>query len=429
MAVEIKKLENSNVEFVITLEGAEVKTMRNKILGRLAKEVELPGFRKGKAPLSTIETKFAHVLKEEVAEEVLKQNFVNIIKENNIQPVDYVNTKAVELTEDKFVGTFVVDVYPEVTLGDYKGLEIAKAEAVVLEDAIEKEIEVLVDRASKLVEAEEGYRAQLNDTVTLDFEGFVDGIAFEGGKAEGYALQLGSKSFIDTFEDQLAGYAVGQEGEINVSFPTEYFKEELAGKPAMFKVKVTGIKKLEKPALDDEFAKDSGFDSLEDLKAKKQEEIKAKEEQRVESEFKNSLINQVMDNATVIIPNSMIAREVSNRIGEFENSLKQQGANMDMYLKMTGMSIDGIREQIKPMAEARVKRDIVLSKVAQAEGITTTEEEVTAKVAEIAEMYKMEVEKFKNELVKSKSYDNFIENLKVDIELEKTIDFLVANVK
>ena len=136
-----------------------------------------------------------------------------------------------------------------------------------------------------------------------------------------------------------------------------------------------------------------------------------------------------MDNATVIIPNSMIAREVSNRIAEFENSLKQQGANMDMYLKMTGMSIDGIREQIKPMAEARVKRDIVLSKVAQAEGITTTEEEVTAKVAEIAEMYKMEVEKFKNELVKSKSYDNFIENLKVDIELEKTIDFLVANVK
>ena len=241
MAVEIKKLQNSNVEFVITLEGAEVKTMRTKVLGSIAREVELPGFRKGKAPLSTVEAKFAHALKEEVSELVLKQNFETIIKENELKPVDYVRTMSVELTEDKFVGTFIVDVYPEVTLGDYKGIEAAKEEAKVTEDAVNAEIQTLLDRGAKLVEAEEGYRAQLEDTVTLDFEGFVDGVAFEGGKAEAYALQLGSKSFIDTFEDQLVGYAVGQEGDINVSFPTEYFKEELAGKPALFKVKVTAI--------------------------------------------------------------------------------------------------------------------------------------------------------------------------------------------
>lgn len=429
MAVEIKKLQNSNVEFVITLEGTEVTSMKSKVLGSIAREVELPGFRKGKAPLSTVEAKFAHVVKEEMAELVLKQNFETIIKDNQLKPVDYVRTVSVVLNEDKFVGTFLVDVYPEVTLGEYKGIEATKEEAKVTEDAINAEIQTLLDRGAKLVEAEEGYRAQLDDTITLDFEGFVDGVAFEGGKAEGYALQLGSKSFIDTFEEQLVGYAVGQEGEVNVSFPAEYFKEELAGKPAMFKVKVTAIKKLEKPALDDEFAKDNGFDSLDDLKAKKTEELTTKENNRVESEFKNAIITKVIENASTIIPESMIVREINNRIAEFENSLKAQGANLDMYLQMSGLNIDGIAAQIRPMAEGRVRRDIVLAKVAEAEGITVSDEEVEAKMAEVAKLYNMDSDKLKAELVKAKNFENFVENLKIDIELQKTIDFLVANVK
>ena len=429
MAVEIKKLQNSNVEFVITLVGAEVKTMRTKVLGSIAREVELPGFRKGKAPLSTVEAKFAHALKEEVSELVLKQNFETIIKENELKPVDYVRTMSVELTEDKFVGTFIVDVYPEVTLGDYKGIEAAKEEAKVTEDAVNAEIQTLLDRGAKLVEAEEGYRAQLEDTVTLDFEGFVDGVAFEGGKAEAYALQLGSKSFIDTFEDQLVGYAVGQEGDINVSFPTEYFKEELAGKPALFKVKVTAIKKLAKPVLDDEFAKDNGFDDLADLKAKKADELTVKENNRVESEFKNAIISKVIENASVIIPESMIIREINNRLAEFENSLKQQGANLEMYLQMSGLNMDGIVAQIRPMADGRVRRDIILAAVAAAEGITVSDEETDAKMADVAKLYNMDADKLKTELIKAKNFENFVENLKVDIEIQKTIDFLVANVK
>ena len=429
MAVEIKKLQNSNVEFVITLEGAEVKTMRTKVLGSIAREVELPGFRKGKAPLSTVEAKFAHALKEEVSELVLKQNFETIIKENELKPVDYVRTMSVELTEDKFVGTFIVDVYPEVTLGDYKGIEAAKEEAKVTEDAVNAEIQTLLDRGAKLVEAEEGYRAQLEDTVTLDFEGFVDGVAFEGGKAEAYALQLGSKSFIDTFEDQLVGYAVGQEGDINVSFPTEYFKEELAGKPALFKVKVTAIKKLAKPVLDDEFAKDNGFDDLADLKAKKADELTVKENNRVESEFKNAIISKVIENASVIIPESMIIREINNRLAEFENSLKQQGANLEMYLQMSGLNMDGIVAQIRPMADGRVRRDIILAAVAAAEGITVSDEETDAKMADVAKLYNMDADKLKTELIKAENFENFVENLKVDIEIQKTIDFLVANVK
>jgi len=429
MAVAINKLQNSNVEFVITLEGQEIKPLRAKVLQSIAREVELPGFRKGKAPLSTVEAKFAHVLKEEVAELVLKQNFETIIKENDLKPVDYVKTIAIELTEDKFVGTFVVDVYPEVTLGEYKGIEATKEEANVTDDMVNSEIQNLLDRGAKLVEAEEGYRAQLDDTVTLDFEGFVDGVAFEGGKAEGYALQLGSKSFIDTFEEQLVSYAVGQEGEVNVSFPAEYFKEDLAGKPALFKVKVTGIKKLEKPALDDEFAKDNGFDSLEDLKIKKSEEIKTREEQRVESAYRNSILTKVIENASVIVPASMINREINNRLVEFENTLKQQGANLDMYLQMSGLGMDGIVEQIRPMAEGRVRRDIILAKVAEVEAINVSDEEVETKMTEIATVYNMDSDKLKQELVKAKNFENFVENLKIDIEIQKTFEFLVANVK
>lgn len=429
MAVAINKLQNSNVEFVITLEGQEIKPLRAKVLQSIGREVELPGFRKGKAPLSTVEAKFAHVLKEEVAELVLKQNFETIIKENDIKPVDYVKTTAIELTEEKFVGTFLVDVYPEVTLGEYKGIEATKEEVNVSEDMVNAEIQNLLDRGAKLVEAEEGYRAQLDDTVTLDFEGFVDGVAFEGGKAEGYSLQLGSKSFIDTFEEQLVGYAVGQEGEVNVSFPAEYFKEDLAGKPALFKVKVTGIKKLEKPALDDEFAKDNGFDSLKDLKTKKSEEIKVREEQRVESGYRNAILTKVIENASLIVPASMINREINNRLVEFENTLKQQGANLDMYLQMSGLGMDGIVEQIRPMAEGRVRRDIILAKVAEVEGINVSDEEVETKMAEIATIYNMDSDKLKQELVKAKNFENFVENLKIDIEIQKTIEFLVANVK
>lgn len=429
MAVAINKLQNSNVEFVITLEGQEIKPLRAKVLQSIGREVELPGFRKGKAPLSTVEAKFAHVLKEEVAELVLKQNFETIIKENDIKPVDYVKTTAIELTEEKFVGTFLVDVYPEVTLGEYKGIEATKEEVNVSEDTVNAEIQNLLDRGAKLVEAEEGYRAQLDDTVTLDFEGFVDGVAFEGGKAEGYSLQLGSKSFIDTFEEQLVGYAVGQEGEVNVSFPAEYFKEDLAGKPALFKVKVSGIKKLEKPALDDEFAKDNGFDSLEDLKTKKSEEIKAREEQRVESAYRNAILTKVIENASLIVPASMINREINNRLVEFENTLKQQGANLDMYLQMSGLGMDGIVEQIRPMAEGRVRRDIILAKVAEVEGINVSDEEVETKMAEIATVYNMDSDKLKQELVKAKNFENFVENLKIDIEIQKTIEFLVAKAK
>jgi trigger factor len=429
MAVEIKKLENSSVELVLTLEGAEVKEAKAEVVKKIAGEVELPGFRKGKAPLSTIEAKFEGNIKEEVTDKLLKNHYETIVKENDLRPVDYLRTVSVELTDEKFVGSFVVDVYPEVKLGEYKGLEVEKEAFEMSDEILNNELEGLVEKGAKLVEAEEGYAAQLDDTVSLDFEGFVDGEAFEGGKAEGYTLKLGSKSFIDTFEDQLVGYVVGQEGEVNVTFPEEYFKDELAGKPALFKVKVNGIKKLEKPALDDEFAKDNGFDTLDELKTKKREEIVAREEARIESEYRNAIINKAIENAEITVPASMTNREIRTRIGEIENNLKMQGASLDMYLQMSGLTVETLAGQLRPMAEAKVKRDVVLGTISETEAVNVSDEELEAKVADVAKAYNMEVEKLREELTKAGNLNNFMENLKVDVEINKTVDILVANAK
>ena len=429
MNVEIKKLENSNVELLVTVEGDLVRKNRATVINKIAKEVELPGFRKGKAPIATIEAKFKDEIKDDVADLLIKEQYDAIIKEHDLKPVDFLRTVSIDLTDDKFVGTFVVDVYPEIKLGEYKGLEVEKEEFKMDDVLLNVELDAMVEKNAKLVEAEEGYGAQLEDTVVLNFEGFVDGEAFEGGKAEGYTLKIGSKSFIDTFEEQLVGYQVGQEGEVNVKFPNEYFKDELAGKAAVFKVKVTAVKKLERPALDDEFAKDNDFDSLEALKDSKREEIIKRENDRIDVEYKNAVVSKAVENAELTIPVSMIDREVENRIREIEYNLKMQGASLDMYLQMSGLSMEALGEQLKSVAESKVKRDVVLDAIATAENVNVSDEELDKKVEDVAAAYGMEVEKLKEELTKAGNLNHFMENLKIDIRIHKTVDILVENTK
>lgn len=429
MNVEIKKLENSNVELLVTVEGDLVRKNRAAVINKIAKEVELPGFRKGKAPIATIEAKFKDEIKDDVADLLIKDQYDAIIKEHDLKPVDFLRTVSIDLTDDKFVGTFVVDVYPEITLGEYKGLEVEKEEFKMDDVLLNVELDAMVEKNSKLVEAEEGYGAQLEDTVVLNFEGFVDGEPFEGGKAEGYTLKIGSKSFIDTFEEQLVGYQVGQEGEVNVKFPNEYFKDELAGKAAVFKVKVTAVKKLERPALDDEFAKDNDFDTLEALKDSKREEIISRENDRIDVEYKNAVVSKAVENAELTIPASMIEREVENRIREIEYNLKMQGASLDMYLQMSGLSMEALGGQLKSVAESKVKRDVVLDAIATTENVSVSDEELDKKVEDVAAAYGMEVEKLKEELTKAGNLNHFMENLKVDIRIHKTVDILVENTK
>lgn len=429
MNYEVKKLDNSVVEITLKLEGAEVAGYKKEVLATLAKKVEVPGFRKGHAPASAIEAQFAGVIKEEMTEKVLHAKYEEIITENNLKPVNYIMPKSVSLEGDKYEAVFTVDVYPEFELGTYKGLEAEKESFELTEDVVEAEIKAMLERGAKLEDAEEGYAAQMGDTVDLGFEGFIDGVAFEGGKADSHTLKLGSKMFIDTFEEQLVGYTAGQEGEVVVNFPVEYHAENLAGKPATFKVKINAIKKSATPELNEEYAKEQGFESVEDLRTKKGEEITAREEARIANEYRGKLLQQVSENTEVAIPVSMIEREVKARISEMEQQLNQQGMNMEMYLQMSGMTIEKMAEQIKPMALNKIKMDIVLDAIAKAEALEVTEEELATKMEDVAKMYGMDSAKLEEELTKAGNLNAFKENVKIDSLMQKTVEFVVANAK
>ena len=397
MKHEIKNLEHSAVEIKICLTGEELSPLKTEVLTAVAAKAEVPGFRKGKAPLDKVEAQFKDAVKEELTEKVLQKYYEEVVKEGNITPISYIHNVKVEMNEN-YELTFQVDVYPTVELGEYKGLEVEKETFEMTEEKLNKEIEIMVNSKSKLVDTEAGHKAVMGDTVDLAFEGFVDGVPFEGGKADSHVLKLGSKMFIDTFEDQLVGYEAGQEGEVNVTFPEQYHAANLAGKPAVFKVKVNSIKTLVTPELNDELAKELGFESVEDLKAKKAEEVKAREEARIKNEYIGKLLDKVAATSKVDVPFSMIATEVKNRISEMEQQLSAQGIGMDMYLQMTGMDRAKLESQIAPMAAGKVKVDLILEAIAKAENIEVSEDEVTAKMTEVAKYYGMDLAKLEEEL-------------------------------
>ncbi len=378
MKHEIKKLEKSAVEIVISLTKEEAAPLKKEILSNAQKTAEIPGFRKGHAPLDQIEAKYADGIKEELTDRVLKQYYPEVIKAEELKPVSPVyNVTAKE--EEGFAVTFTVDVFPEVTLGEYKGVEIEKTVFEMTEDKLNEEIERMLNAKAELKDAEEGYKAQMGDTVDLAFEGFVDGVAFEGGKADSHQLKLGSKMFIDTFEDQLVGYTVGQEGEVNVTFPAEYHAANLAGKPAVFKVKINSIKVENKPELNDEFAKANGFESVEDMKNKKREEVAKRGEENAKHENRGKMLRKIADASVVEIPQSLIIREVEGRLAELEQQLSMQGMNLEQYFKMTGMTMDTVFAQLAPMSENKVKLDLILDKIAADEKLEVSEEEIKAK--------------------------------------------------
>ncbi|MCX3066340.1 MAG: trigger factor [Cetobacterium sp.] len=428
MKHELKKIEHSAVEITLTLTAEELSPIKSEVIKTLATKVEVPGFRKGHAPLNKVEAAFADAIKEEVVDSVLKANFEKIVAEEKIAPVSFIYDLVANM-KDSLEITFKVDVYPEITLGEYKGLEVEKETFQMTDDLLDKEIENMLNAKSKLEDAAEGHKAEMGNTVDLAFEGFIDGVPFEGGKADSHQLKLGSKMFIDTFEDQLVGYTVGQEGEINVTFPAEYHAEALAGKPATFKVKINSIKTLAKPELNDEFAKEAGFESVEDLKAKKTAEITAREEARIQNNFVGKLIQKVVADSKVDVPKSMVVREVENRMAEMNQQLAMQGMDLDQYLKMTGMTKEQAFNQIAPMAHNKVQVDLVLEAIAKAENLEVTAEELNAKVEEIAKMYGMTKEQLEAELNKNSNLDEFNHSLKTESLAQKAVEVIVNNAK
>lgn len=429
MNYEVKKLEKSAVEVKLYLTAEEVKPIVDKVLAHVGEHAEVAGFRKGHAPKEALMANYKDHIESDVANDAINANFPEIVDKEKLEPVSYVRLKEINLKDDLNL-TFDIDVYPQFELGNYKGLEAEKKSFEMTDDLLNEELEIMVRNHAKLEEVEDpAYKAQLDDTVDLAFEGFMDGVPFPGGKAESHLLKLGSKSFIDNFEEQLVGYTKGQEGEITVKFPEEYHAPELAGKPAQFKVKINAIKKLRQPKLNDEFAKELGYASLDELKAKTKEETIKRENDRIENEYVSALLDKLMETTTIDVPVSMVQAEIQNRLKELEYQLSMQGFKMDDYLKMMGGNVETFAAQLAPAAEKKVKIDLILDKIAKENNFEATDEELSQRMEEVAKMYGMDVPTLEEELKKNNNLDNFKASLKYDIVMKKAIDEVVKESK
>lgn len=429
MNYEVKKLEKSAVEVKLHLTAEEVKPIVDKVLAHVGEHAEVAGFRKGHAPKEALMANYKDHIESDVANDAINANFPEIVDKEKLEPVSYVRLKEINLKDDLNL-TFDIDVYPQFELGNYKGLEAEKKSFEMTDDLLNEELEIMVRNHAKLEEVEDpAYKAQLDDTVDLAFEGFMDGVPFPGGKAESHLLKLGSKSFIDNFEEQLVGYTKGQEGEITVKFPEEYHAPELAGKPAQFKVKINAIKKLRQPELNDEFAKELGYASLDELKAKTKEETIKRENDRIENEYVSALLDKLMETTTIDVPVSMVQAEIQNRLKELEYQLSMQGFKMDDYLKMMGGNVETFAAQLTPAAEKKVKIDLILDKIAKENNFEATDEELSQRMEEVAKMYGMDVSTLEEELKKNNNLDNFKASVKYDIVMKKAIDEVVKESK
>ena len=429
MNYEVKKLEKSAVEVKLHLTAEEVKPIVDKVLAHVGEHAEVAGFRKGHAPKEALMANYKDHIESDVANDAINANFPEIVDKEKLEPVSYVRLKEINLKDDLNL-TFDIDVYPQFELGNYKGLEAEKKSFEMTDDLLNEELEIMVRNHVKLEEVEDAeYKAQLDDTVDLAFEGFMDGVPFPGGKAESHLLKLGSKSFIDNFEEQLVGYTKGQEGEITVKFPEEYHAPELAGKPAQFKVKINAIKKLRQPELNDEFAKELGYASLDELKAKTKEETIKRENDRIENEYVSALLDKLMETTTIDVPVSMVQAEIQNRLKELEYQLSMQGFKMDDYLKMMGGNVETFAAQLAPAAEKKVKIDLILDKIAKENNFEATDEELSQRMEEVAKMYGMDVPALEEELKKNKNLENFKASVKYDIVMKKAIDEVVKESK
>ena len=390
MKVTAENGENQQVTLTIEVEAAEVSKAVERAAKRLANRVNIPGFRKGKAPRKIVERNVGmDALLQEAFDLIAPKAFSDALDDQKIDPVTRPNIDIVTLEEGKnLIFKATVTPRPEVKLGDYKGLKVEKAAAEVSDEDVEKQLKNFQDRQGKMVEAPEGAAVENGDFTTLDFEGFVDGEAFEGGKGQDYPLQIGSGSFIPGFEEQLVGAKVGEEKEVKVKFPEEYHSAELAGKDAMFKCTVRSIKHKELPEIDDELAKKvSTFQTLDELKADIRKNLLENAEKKAENDQKTAVIEQATENITVDIPAVMIDNRVTSMIQEMAMRLEQQGMKLEQYLQYAGTDMAKIREDYRETAEKNVKTDLMLEEVAKAEDIKVEAKDLDAEVAGMAAAY------------------------------------------
>ncbi|MDK0918831.1 trigger factor [Clostridium perfringens] len=428
MEAKMNKIDTNVVELEIKVDAKDFNEALKKSYNKNSKKFNIPGFRKGKVPMNMVKKFYGvEVLFDDAINACIDKTYGVALEENNVRPVDYPQIEVVEVGEGKdLVYKAKVTTYPEVTLGDYKGLEVEEVSYEVKDEDIEKQLADMQARNARVETKEEG-TVENGNIAVIDFKGFIDDVAFEGGEGKDYPLEIGSGSFIDNFEEQLIGLKVGESKDVNVTFPEAYGKEDLNGKPAKFEVTVKEIKVKELPVLDDEFAKEvSEFDTLEELKADLKEKAVKANELRAKREMEEKVINAVVDNAKVEIPEAMINREVENMVRDLEMRLGQQGLSLEQYYEFTGSTEDKMKSYMKENAERKVKTDLVMSAVTEAEAIEATEEELKAKAEEVAKMYSngAETEKMVDLLLNAQRAA-----LELDVKREKTLKMLFESLK
>lgn len=423
----LKNKENNKVTFHIEVTPEEFEEAVQSAYLKNRHRFIIPGFRKGKAPRKIIELNYGEsIFYEDALNSILPKAYEEAIEKLNIEPVDNPEIDIEELEKGKTVVISVeVTVKPEVKLGDYKNIEVEKVEYNVTDEDVEKELKTIQEMNARIIDASDRETKE-GDILTIDFKGFVDGEQFEGGTAENQTLELGSNTFIPGFEEQLIGKKKGDTVEVKVTFPEDYFEESLKGKDATFEVTIHDVKEKELPELDDEFAKDvSEFDTLEEYKKDIREKLEKNAKDREKIDFENKVIEKVVDNAEVDIPEAMIEHQIEHEMQEFSYRLTMQGFDLDRYLELTGNKLEDLKEQFRPIAEKRVKTDLVLEAIGKVENIEVTEEDIDKELDKIAKSYNQEnIEQFKENMKKGDL--SFLES---GIIRDKVIDLLINNAK
>jgi len=416
----VEKKEKSTVELVIEVGAEEFEAAVQKAYLKARGSINVPGFRKGKAPRKIVESMYGSgVFYEDAINEVYPSAYAEAVAQQKLDEVGYPKMEIVCVGKEGFTFKALVSVRPEVKLGTYKGLTAPKDEAKVTEKDVNEELKPYIDRATRLVAVKR--KSKKGDTAVIDFEGFMDGKPFEGGKGENYSLELGSGAFVPGFEEQVIGMKAGEEKELNITFPADYVAD-LAGKDVVFKVKVNEVKEAVKPELDDEFAKDvSEFETLEALKKDLEDKLVKSRGEKAQRDYEEAIIEQLIANMEAEIPETMIDVQVDKMMDDFAARISAQGMKMEDYLQMMGMNVDMMRASARPNADKQVKVELALAAVAEAEKFEITEEEVEAEIARLAEQYKLEVEQVKQAVAGA--------DLAHDLKMKKASDFVFANAK
>ena len=428
MNVKVENLEHNMAKLTVSVPWDVFAKATDAAYNKNKAKFSIPGFRKGKTPKAIIEKTYGPtVFYEDAVDIVLNDTYPDALNESNVEAVSRpsIGIEKLEQGQD-FVYTAEVAVKPEVKLGKYKGVSVEKADTAVSAAEVNAKIEEERERNARIVPVEDAKRKiKKDDIAVIDFEGFTDGKPFEGGKGENYDLTIGSHSFIDTFEDQLIGKKAGDEVDVNVTFPAEYQAKELAGKAALFKVKINEIKEKVLPALDDEFASEvSEYETLKEYKAGVKKDLEAQKEKAAVQQNENAVVAAVVANCTADVPEAMIETTTENMVSDYAQRLQSQGIPFDQYMKITGTTLDQLKAQMKPQAEKNIMTNLVLEAIAAKEKIEAKAEEIDEQVKKMADMYKMEVEKVKEILG-----EEGLKNVEADVKCQKTIDLLVAEAK